>query len=317
MQRQQHRRADHRLQLTPVRREVFVTAADGTRLFADDRGPIASSLTPVLCLPGLTRNSRDFEPVFEQLQDRRRVIAMDLRGRGRSDRARDPSTYTPANELRDVLGLLDHLNLKRVALIGTSRGGIIAMLMAATAKERIAGVLLNDIGGQIEAVSLQRIAERTGRPVRFADWDKAAKGFADTAAGFAPLPHEVWLEVVKRIYRESGGQMIENHDLALAKTLSPPEEIAAGKPADLWPLVPSLAGLPLALLRGEGSDLLSRATVSRMQAMLPDLDATIVAGRGHVPFLDEPESVAAIERWLKRVDEQEKRPVEPAFPFSP
>lgn len=289
-----------------MRRDVFVAAADGTRLFADDRGPAASPLTPVLCLPGLTRNSRDFEPAFDLLERKRRVIAMDLRGRGRSDRANDPATYTPANELQDVLGLLDHLKLKRVALIGTSRGGIIAMLMAATAKERMAGLLLNDIGGQIEAASLQRIAVRTGQPVRFANWDEAARGFARHAVGFAPLPHDVWLKVVKRIFRESGGVIIENHDLALAKTLSPPEEIAAGKPADLWALVPALSKLPVALLRGEGSDLLSAATVKRMQAMLPQMQATTVPGRGHVPFLDEAESVATIEEWLMRVDEHEK-----------
>lgn len=306
MQRQQHRGADHRLRLTPVRRAVFVAAGDGTRLYADDRGPLASSLTPVLCLPGLTRNSCDFEPVFDLLERRRRVIAMDLRGRGRSDRANDPATYTPANELQDVLGLLDHLKLKRVAMIGTSRGGIIAMLMAATAKERMAGVLLNDIGGQIEAASLARISERTGRPVRHANWDEAADGFAGNAVGFAPLPHEAWVRVVKRIYRESGGEIVENHDLALAKTLSPHGEIAAGKPADLWALVPALSELPVALLRGEGSDLLSAATVKRMQSMLKTMQATAIPGRGHVPFLDEPESITAIEQWLARVDEHEK-----------
>jgi pimeloyl-ACP methyl ester carboxylesterase len=287
-------------------RDVYVTAADGTRLFADDRGPIASPLTPVLCLPGLTRNSRDFEPVFGLLEERRRVLALDLRGRGRSDRASDPATYTPATELQDVLQVLDHLQLERVALIGTSRGGIIGMAMAALAKQRLAGLLLNDIGGQIEAVSLQRITETAGRPIRYANWDDAAKGFARHAVGFAPLPHEAWLKVVKRIYRESGGEIVESHDLALVKTLSPPEEVAAGKPAELWPLVPGLAGLPLALLRGEGSDLLSAVTVERMQEMLPEIRVTTIPGRGHVPFLDELESVSAIEDWLVLIDETEK-----------
>jgi pimeloyl-ACP methyl ester carboxylesterase len=202
--------------------------------------------------------------------------------------------------------VLDHLQLERVALIGTSRGGIIGMLMAALAKQRLAGLLLNDIGGQIEAVSLQRITERTGLSVRYATWDEAVEGFARHAVGFAPLPHEAWLKVVKRIYRESGGLIVENHDLALAKTLSPPGDIAAEKPAELWALVPGLVGLPLALLRGEGSDLLSVATVEHMQAMLPDIRVTTIPGRGHVPFLDEPESISAIEDWLTRVDETEK-----------
>jgi len=287
-------------------RDVYVTAADGTRLYADDRGSLASPNAPVLCLPGLTRNSRDFEPVFDLLEGKRRVVAMDLRGRGRSDRANDPASYTPATELQDVLMVLDHLQLERVALIGTSRGGIIGMLMATLAKPRLAGLLLNDVGGQIESVSLQRITERTGLPVRFATWDEAAEGFASHAVGFAPLPHEAWLKVVKRIYRESGGVIVENHDIALARTLSPPDEIAAGRPAELWPLVPGLAGLPLALLRGEGSDLLSASTVQRMQQMLPQIHVTTIPGRGHVPFLDETESVAAVEDWLSRVDEAEK-----------
>jgi pimeloyl-ACP methyl ester carboxylesterase len=285
-----------------TQRDVYVTAADGTRLYVDDRGAIASPLIPVLCLPGLTRNSQDFEPVFDLLEGKRRVIAMDLRGRGRSARANDPATYTPATELQDVLAVLDHLQLERVALIGTSRGGIVGMAMAALAKQRLAGLFLNDIGGQIEAVSLQRIAETTGRPVRYPNWDKAAEGFARNAVGFAALPHETWLKVVKRIYRESDGQIVENHDLALAKTLSPPEAIAAGKPAELWALVPALEDLPVALLRGEGSDLLSPATVKRMQGMLPKIRVTTVPGRGHVPFLDEAESVAAIEEWLSLVD---------------
>jgi pimeloyl-ACP methyl ester carboxylesterase len=286
-----------------MQRDVYVTAADGTRLYADDRGPIASSLTPVLCLPGLTRNSRDFEPVFDLLEGKRRVIAMDLRGRGRSARASDPATYTPTTELQDVLMVLDHLKLRHIALIGTSRGGIVAMAMAALAKQRLAGLFLNDIGGQIEAVSLRRITEMTGRPVRYANWDEAAKGFARNAVGFAALPHETWLKAVKRIYRESDGQIVENHDLALAKMLSPPEAIAAVKPAELWALVPALEDLPVALLRGEGSDLLSPATVQRMRELLPNMKVTTVTGRGHVPFLDEVESVAAIEEWLSRVDE--------------
>jgi pimeloyl-ACP methyl ester carboxylesterase len=286
-----------------MQRDVHVTAADGTRLYIDDRGPIASPLIPVLCLPGLTRNSQDFEPVFDLLEGKRRVIAMDLRGRGRSARASDPATYTPATELQDVLMVLDHLQLGHIALIGTSRGGIIGMAMATVAKHRLAGLFLNDIGGQIEAVSLQRIAEMTRRPVRYANWDEAAKGFARNAVGFAALPHETWLKVVKRIYRESDGQIVENHDLALAKTLSSPEAIAAGKPAELWALVPALSGFPVALLRGEGSDLLSPVTVKRMQGMLPNMRVTTVPKRGHVPFLDEAESVAAIEEWLAQVDE--------------
>lgn len=297
-------------------RPVHVKAADGTELFVDDRGPIDSAATPVLCLPGLTRNSRDFEPVFRLLDAERRIIAVDLRGRGRSGRA-DVRSYVPAVELQDVLRILDHLKVDRVALIGTSRGGLVGMLMANLAKHRLAGLLLNDIGPRLEPAGLARIADHVGRSVRHASWDDAAAALAASAVGFSGVPHSGWMSAARRLYAEDGGFIVHTHDLALAQSLPTAETIAAGLVPELWQMVPALAGLPLAVLRGAGSDLLSDTTCMRLKRALPDTAYTIVPQRGHVPFLDETESADAIRRWLARVDESEKGASKTGPSFNP
>ena len=289
-----------------MRREILVTAADGTSLFVDDRGPTGTGHVPILCLPGLTRNSRDFEPVFELLEEKRRIIAMDLRGRGCSSFAADPASYTPATELQDVLGVLDQLGIPRVALIGTSRGGIVGMLWAATARERLAGLLLNDVGPELNPDGLLRIADFVGKPVSYGNWDEAARGFSAGTVGFSGVNHAQWRAAVKRIYAERDGRIVHSHDLALASTLPTRNAIQEGQVPDLWQLVPALEGMPLTLLRGAGSDLLTEATVRKMASRVGGLTHVPVPNRGHVPFLDEPESVMAIEQWLASVDKNEK-----------
>lgn len=265
-------------------------------------GPRDGELTPLLCLPGLTRNARDFEPVFARFGKQRRVIAMDFRGRGRSAAAADPMTYRPDVELQDTLGFLDHLDIQRVALLGTSRGGIVGMLMAALAKPRLAGLCLNDIGCKLEATGLLRIMGYVGVARFYSSWEEAAHHFAQAAHGFEHVPQQQWLDVVKRIYRETENGITQNHDLRLAETLPSRELVEDGKLPDLWSLLPHLLDIPLAILRGENSDLLSSETVSTMAEALPNLVATTVRHRGHVPFLDEAESLVALENWLHRVD---------------
>jgi pimeloyl-ACP methyl ester carboxylesterase len=282
--------------------EHWYTAADGTRLFARDIGPVDSDLTPLLCLPGLTRNARDFEPVFEQFGKSRRILAMDFRGRGHSAYAVDPTSYRPDVELQDTLGFLDALRLDRIAVLGTSRGGIVGMLMAALAKPRLAGLCLNDVGCKLEADGLLRIMDHVGTFRRYPSWDEAAKQFSQNSVGFKGVSPKQWLRAAKRVYRESENGITHNHDLALAKTLPVVQDVIDGKVPELWSILPALTDIPFALLRGEGSDLLSSETVLRMTDAVPDLVATIVHGRGHVPFLDEPESVVAIQHWLERVD---------------
>jgi pimeloyl-ACP methyl ester carboxylesterase len=283
----------------------FITARDGTQIFVADRGPISTEITPILCLPGLTRNSKDFEPVFEIYSNTRRVIAIDLRGRGRSQYA-DPKTYTVANELDDVIMVLNALNIKRVALVGTSRGGLIGQVMAATHHDRLAGLLLNDIGPELNPVGLKRILSSIGTQTTFKDWDDAALNLATSSHGFNHVTHKQWLMIAKRIFtlRETGP--CTDYDPLLTRDGLSVADVDAGKLQNLWGLTPSLKDIPVAVLRGESSDLLSADTIEKMHAILPELKSMIVHNRGHVPFLDEPESLSLIQVWLEVIDQKEK-----------
>lgn len=284
-------------------RTVRFRSADGINLHARDYGPETGGRLSVLCLPGLTRNSRDFETVAPRLARQRRVICPDFRGRGESGHAQDPLTYRPEVELADTLGILDHLGIRRVAVIGTSRGGIVAMLLAARAPERMAGVLLNDIGPRIEAAGLLRIRGYLGADPAFRSWDQAVAALKATNPGCPGLSEDEWLGFARRVFREENGVLRASHDPRLASTFPSAEDIAAGRVPELWPLFDLMTGIPVAVLRGENSDLLSEATVAEMQAHHPRLAAVTVRNRGHVPFLDEPESEAAIDAWLAEVDE--------------
>jgi pimeloyl-ACP methyl ester carboxylesterase len=281
-------------------RDVWLTAADGTRLFALDAGPIEAQATPILCLPGLTRHHRDFEPVFEQFSQTRRIVAVDYRGRGKSDFADDPATYNPAIELQDVILLLDQLGLERVAVIGVSRGGIIGMMMANLHAARLAGLMLVDIGPELEIEGLRRIASYAGKERRFVSWDDAADGIATTSHGFSDVTLAQWKTAAKRIFAEREGAIVATHDPAIAQSL-PDLTSTDSLDIDLWPLTEPLGKIPTALLYGLNSDLLSKRTVDRMRTRIPGLHVQGIAGRGHVPFLDEPESITAITSWLSRI----------------
>lgn len=282
--------------------EHFVTAEDGTRLYARDyAGPAGSSLTPAVCLPGLTRNAKDFETIAPRLAQQRRVLALDFRGRGRSGRA-DPATYRPDQEVADTLAVLDHLGISRFAVIGTSRGGIVAMVMAARALARMAGVAFNDIGPKIDVPGLLRIQGYLGGDPRFSGWAEAVAAIKSTNPGFPSLSEDEWLAFARRVYREEEGRPRADYDPGLAANFPGREEIIAGKMPELWALHDLLAALPCLVLRGENSDLLSEETVAEMLRRHKRLTAVTVRERGHVPFLDEPESSAAITAWLAQVD---------------
>jgi len=294
-------------------RDVFLAAADGVVLHARDHGPPDATLTPVLCLPGLTRNAKDFEAVAARLARRRRVVSPDFRGRGQSAYAADPLTYRPDVELADTLHLLDHLGIGRVAVIGTSRGGLVAMLLAASAPQRLAGVLFNDIGPRIDAAGLLRIRSYLGSDPRFDSWAAAVAALRATNPGIAGLSDGQWLIFARRVFREVDGLPRADYDPRLAATFPSAEDIAAGNIPELWGLLDQLPPVPATVLRGENSDLLSAATVAEMKAHVPHLKTVTVKDRGHVPFLDEPESLSAIDAWLAQVDEQEgsSRPARP------
>lgn len=281
--------------------EHLIPAADGTALYARDYAAGRHGRVPVVCLPGLTRNSRDFETIAPRLAETRRVLAFDFRGRGRSGRA-DPSTYRPDQEVADTLAVLDSLGIGRFAIIGTSRGGIAAMVMAARALPRMAGVLFNDIGPRIDTAGLVRIRGYLGSDPQFTDWDAAVAALKSSNPGFDTLSGDDWLAFARRVYREVDGRPRADYDPALAQNFPSVADIEAGKVPELWALLDMMAEVPSLVLRGEHSDLLSPATVAEMHRHHHRLSSVTVRDRGHVPFLDEPESLAALDDWLTLVD---------------
>ena len=287
-------------------RSIHFQTDDGLKLFARDYFSTPSTLTPLLCLPGLTRNSKDFETIAPWLARTRRVIAPDFRGRGLSQFAGDPASYRPDIELADMIGLLNFLKIDRVAVIGTSRGGIVGMLMAAVHRDKLAGLLLNDVGPELGPAGLLRIRTYLGVQTQFESWDSAIASLKSSNSGFESLNAGEWQAFAQRVFKAVNGLPRINYDPALTKTFPAVEEIEAGHIATLWEIFNCTSGLPVSALRGEHSDLLSSATVKAMKQMNADLDATTVSSRGHAPFLDEMESKEAILRWLGKVDANEK-----------
>lgn len=267
------------------------TTFDGLRLAYQDTGDGLA----VLCLSGLTRTLRDFDYVAPHLPDIR-LIRMGYRGRGDSAWARDHLTYSIPAEAQDALALLDHLGLEKAAILGTSRGGLIAMTLAATAHDRLIGICLNDIGPVVAQAGRDRIMAFLGRNPQFASRRDMAAAMPAAMAGFANVPASRWLQDVDRRTFETPQGLTINYDPRLRDAT-----LAAGiGPApDLWPLFDAMNGLTLALIRGAHSDLLSPQTTAQMRARRPDMTFAEVPDRGHVPFLDEPEALHAIAAWLK------------------
>jgi pimeloyl-ACP methyl ester carboxylesterase len=277
------------------------TTTDGLSLAYRDEGngPL------LICLPGLTRNSADFDPVAERFGAGRRLIRLDPRGRGASDYDPDPANYNVGVEARDALELMDHLAIARVPVLGTSRGGILAMVIAGVAPQRLAGVMFNDVGPVLEQGGIDHILGHLGRVPPHADFDAAAAALeAGSRDQFPGVTAAAWRAHAARIWRElPGGGLALRYDPRLRDAFEAGmQALEPGAPLpDMWPLFDALPMVPLALLRGANSALISPATAAAMSARRPDLVVTVVADRGHVPFLDEPEAVAAIAAFLARV----------------
>ncbi|MDF1709409.1 MAG: alpha/beta hydrolase [Paracoccaceae bacterium] len=271
----------------------FLTS-DGLHLHYEDEGAGLA----VLCLSGLTRNARDFDFVAPHLAGVR-LIRLDYRGRGQSAWSPDPLTYTVPREAQDVLELLDHLGLERVAILGTSRGGLIAMVLAAMAKHRLMGVALNDIGPELDPGGLDVIMGYLGRHPEAATLDDlAVQRAAAMAAKFPGVPLARWRQEVTHTHVETPEGVRINYDSGLREAV-----IAAGAKGapDLWPLFDAMAPLPCAVIHGANSDLLSDATVARMAERMPGLIVAHVPDRAHIPFLDEPEALDALNLWLEQM----------------
>lgn len=272
---------------------------DGLRLhYRDFAGP--ESKPPIICIPGLTRNARDFEGVATRLAGEWRVICVELRGRGESAYAKDPMSYVPLTYLQDMEALIRELGLQRFILFGTSLGGLITMLLAASGGARIAGALINDIGPVIENRGLERIRGYVGRSQSWPTWLHAARYFADMLRDVYPdWALEQWLVFAKRVCKLSpNGRVVFDYDMRIAE----PFKLPGGATGfDLWGAFAGLKDIPSVVLRGELSDLLSDETLARMKQENPALESVVVPRVGHAPTLDEPEATQAIDRLLSRV----------------
>jgi pimeloyl-ACP methyl ester carboxylesterase len=281
-------------------REVYYASADGLRLYARIYEQAGIEAPAVVCLPGLTRNSRDFEALAPHLARSYRVLCPDLRGRGHSERDSSCLSYQPAAYLADILELLQTLSVPRVAIIGTSLGGLLAMMLAASKQEMVAGIVLNDVGPEIDPVGLARIRGYAGQlpPVR--TWTEAILQLQSVHSDAWPgLDPAAWLRLARRSYRENAsGNPVLDCDPGVGNAL----RSAPAQPADLWPLWAALGPVPALAIRGELSDILSPATFERMQHEKPDLVRQTVARRGHVPILDEPDCLPVIDAFLARLD---------------
>ncbi|HSZ07311.1 MAG TPA: alpha/beta hydrolase [Steroidobacteraceae bacterium] len=279
--------------------ESFGTTLDGLRLYTRVYETQRPGAATVLCLHGLTRNSRDFEDLAPHLQHHYRVIVPDLRGRGLSARDPNPQNYQPAIYIQDIVALLDSLNAARVTVIGTSLGGLLAMMLGVGHRSRIAGIVLNDIGPEADPAGIERIKGYAGRLPPPKDWSDA---IAQTKSMFGDawpnLTAERWSTITRRGFREdASGALSVDADPKIGEML----RAAPAATANLWPFWTALRGIPMLAIRGERSDILSAATFARMKAENPDLEQLEVAQRGHVPLLDEPECIAAIDALLARV----------------
>jgi pimeloyl-ACP methyl ester carboxylesterase len=289
------------------------TSSDGLRLaFRDYSGDTAR--LPVICLPGLTRNARDFEDLAGHIAaSGRRVLCPDLRGRGESDYARDPMTYQPPVYAQDLAGLLAAEAITRFVAVGTSLGGILTMMLAAGQPGLVAGAVLNDIGPVIEADGLARVVDYVGQGRSYLTWMHAARGLRETMAEIYPdFTIEDWLRLAKRLMAlGTGGRIAFDYDMKIAVPIEAAEEAkeaaqgegtSAAIAPDLWPAFDALAHVPIVVLHGALSDILSAQTAAQMAARHPDCDLVTLPRVGHAPTLDEAECRAAIDRLLARLD---------------
>ena len=291
--------------------DFFWTSHEGLSLHARDYAPAGEAQKlPVICIHGLTRNARDFEDLAPKIAATgRRVLAVDVRGRGLSARDPNPMNYHPGTYAADVLSLLAAAGIDKAVFVGTSMGGLITMVLTSLKPEAIAAAVLNDVGPELSPVGLARIAGYTGMASRFETWDAAvAYAKAINEAAFPSYGPEDWDRFARRLFDEADGGYVLAYDpdisapikaAAAAAAKSQAEGGAALAPPDMYPLFRALAkDRPLLLVRGGISDLIDPAIAERMQAAAPHMAYAEVPGVGHAPMLTEPEAWAAIENLL-------------------
>jgi pimeloyl-ACP methyl ester carboxylesterase len=279
-------------------------SGDGLRLHYRDfpvcNVPGTGDRPPIVCLPGLTRNARDFEQLALRLAGEWRVICPEMRGRGDSGYSKNWASYHPMQYVSDVNALLEQIGITRFVAVGTSLGGLMTIILAMIDRGRIAGALLNDIGPVLEPAGLERIRDYVGQGRNFPTWMHAARALKESqASAFPDFQAADWLAMAKRVMMlNSNGRIVFDYDMKIAEGFG---NAATAPELDMWPGIEALAERPVVLVRGGLSDLLSEATFAEMCRRLPDAEAVTLPRIGHAPTLDEPEVVAALDRMLARV----------------
>lgn len=285
-------------------RDGYWDSADGLKLhYRDYAGSQDSGLADrpaLLCLPGLTRNARDFEPLAEAFAGEWRVLAVDFRGRGDSAYAKDTATYVPATYVADMLAFFEQVQPGPVVAVGTSLGGIISVLLATMAPQHFAGLVINDIGPLIEPEGLARIRDYVGQGRSYPTWMHAARAMQEVGGVVYPdLAIADWLRQAKRqMVITNGGRIGLDYDMRIAEPFAAAGDQPAG---DLWPVFSNLPPVPKLVLRGGLSDILSAATLKAMPKAMGQTQVLTVPRVGHVPTLEEPEAQAAIAALLAKV----------------
>ncbi|MGI9369656.1 MAG: alpha/beta fold hydrolase [Ruegeria sp.] len=271
----------------------YFTTSDGLRIHYTDTG----SGQPLLCLAGLTRCSGDFVFLTPRLSGIR-MITMDYRGRGKSDYDPDFSNYNVVRESQDAIELLDHLGLEQATILGTSRGGLIAMVLASSSADRLSGVILNDVGPVVEPAGIARIMDYLGRKPVSKTHEQAARALKEAMEPHFPgVPIDIWRKQAEIQFTQTAEGLDLRYDAALRDALL--KQAASGPPPDLWALFQALGSIPTGVIRGANSDILGADTLSEMHRHHPGLISVSVPDRGHVPFLDEPQSLEIINKILE------------------
>jgi pimeloyl-ACP methyl ester carboxylesterase len=283
---------------------VFVTGADGLRLHVRSYGSRVASALPVVCLPGLARTAADFHPLAVALAadpaKPRLVLALDYRGHGRSEYDRNPDNYTFSSALADLSAVLIALEIAPAIFLGTSYGGLLAMMLAVWRPTAIAGVILNDIGPVMEPHGLVRLKGYVGKlpiPRNFEEGAEILRWWFD--AQFPKLAPQDWIALAQRTWREHRGRLVPDYDPKLARTL---EGADLQHPPTLWNHFDALARVPLMVIRGANSDMLAPNTLQAMLSRRSELEVIIVPNQGHAPLLDEPKLIRRIAAFVTSCD---------------
>jgi len=283
--------------------EKTFTSQDGLKLYYRDYGDPIIEATPVLCLPGLTRNSKDFAGLAERLSDTRRVLCPDLRGRGQSDRDPNFMNYQVPTYVNDVFSLMIAANVHQAAFIGTSLGGLVSMAFATSKPTMMKGIVLNDIGPEIDPRGLARIAGYVGKTTPVTSWEQAANQVKELNGAIYPeFTDADWMNMARNTFRDSAqGTPETDYDPKIS------EAMAKAAPQDPWALFRATKAIPGLVVRGAISDVLSEETLAKMIGEKPDLQKLIVPNVGHVPMLEQEPSYSAIDDFLRQLDQKGHR----------